>query len=220
MIELPTESEPVKVIQGDCLDVLRGLPDGCVDAVITDPPYGVGFEYASHDDSREGYPEWCAEWFAELQRVCEGPILISCGVANVGMWYAIQPPRWVLCWHKPAAMGRCAVGFNNWEPVLLYGTGINTGCDVFRAVIKPDKTLSGHPCPKPLEWALSQVRMTSAPIILDPFAGSGTTGVAALIEGRKAILIEKEPAYCEIARKRIDHALGTGKGSLFSGALV
>jgi site-specific DNA-methyltransferase (adenine-specific) len=212
VIELPTEDEPVKVIDGDCLDSLPLLPAGAVDAVITDPPYNVGLEYAgdASGDRKGNYREWCAAWFAELKRVCAGPILISCGVANVGMWQQIEPPRWVLCWHKPAAMGRCTVGFNNWEPVLYYGSGLKTSCDVFRAVIKPNKSLAGHPCPKPLEWARQQIRMTTAPLILDCFGGSGTTGLAAAHEGRRCILIEKEPAYAQICRERIAKALDPG----------
>jgi site-specific DNA-methyltransferase (adenine-specific) len=212
VFDLPTDAEPVRVIRGDCLDVLRTLPDGCVDAVITDPPYNVGLEYAGDEsgDRKADYAGWCAAWFGELKRVCRGPILISCGVANLGVWHAIEAPRWVLCWHKPAATGRRVVGFNNWEPVLLYGKAARPSCDVFRAVIRPDKALTGHPCPKPLEWARPQVRMIDGAVILDPFGGSGTTGVAAIAEGRRAILIEKEPAYADIAERRIREAMGTG----------
>ncbi len=60
------------------------------------------------------------------------------------------------------------------------------------------------------------VRKASLPndLILDPFAGSGTTGVAAIAEGRRAILIEKEPKYAAIARRRVAEAMGMGAGSL------
>ena len=218
-VGMPTEENPVVVVEGDCLDVLRALPDGCVDAVVTDPPYNVGFGYEGDTsrDRKSDYWWWCGSWFSELKRVCRGPILISCGVANIGMWYSIQSPSWVLCWHKPAAMGRCAVGFNNWEPVLLYGKGLRPSCDVFQAVIIPDSSLDGHPCPKPLMWARRQLQAVSdAAVILDPFAGSGTTGVAAIAEGRKAILVEKEPKYAAICRRRVAEAMGLGEGSLLA----
>jgi len=77
-----------------------------------------------------------------------------------------------------------------------------------------------HPTVKPLELMQWLVRLVTPKggVVLDPFAGSGTTGKAALVEGRRAILVEREPAYCDIIRRRLDHASGTGKGSLFAGA--
>ena len=189
---------------GDCRDILPGL--GKVDCVITDPPYGVGFAYASHDDTPIGYREWCDDWFAMLKLICDGPIAISCGIANMTEW---PKPDWALCWHKPAAMGRCSVGFNNWEPVLLYGKsrGRQTN-DVFNAPILPDLSVAGHPCPKPIAWAVGIAsRITrGGDIVLDPFLGSGTTGVAAVQMGRDFIGIEREPKYFDIACRRIDQA--------------
>ena len=129
-MEMPTEENPVVVHNGDCLDLLRSLPDGCVDAVITDPPYNVGFGYAGDDsgDRKADYREWCAGWLAELRRVCRGPVAVSVGQANLSLWATIAPPDWWLAWWKPAAMGRCVVGFNNWEPVALYGKPARAGC--------------------------------------------------------------------------------------------
>jgi DNA modification methylase len=50
-VRLPSDDEPVVLVQGDCLDMLRQLPDGCVDAVITDPPYGISFQSAWRTES-------------------------------------------------------------------------------------------------------------------------------------------------------------------------
>lgn len=189
---------------GDCLEILPTLPK--VDAVITDPPYGVDFKYESHDDTAVGYKEWCAAWFSNLQSICAGPIAISCGMANLQDW---PKPAWVLCWHKPAAMGRCAVGFNNWEPILLYGKPKGEqGADVIRAQILPDASVAGHPCPKPIGWAVGTINRVASKCdsILDPFMGSGTTGVACMNLGRKFIGIEIEPKYFDIACERIENA--------------
>ena len=106
-------------------------------------------------------------------------------------------------------MGRSPVGFCNWEPMLLYGKSKSrSGCDVVRATIKPDKDLEGHPCPKPLEWGIgfSKLVTKEGMTILDPFMGSGTTGVACANLGRKFIGIEIEPKYFDIACKRIEIA--------------
>ena len=196
-------AEGVTLHLGDCRDILPTL--GKVDAVVTDPPYGVGFKYATHDDDNDGYDEWCAEWFA-LLRPISARIAISCGISNLQAW---PKPDWTMCWHKPASMGRCHVGFNNWEPVLLYGKAPRQIVDVFRATIVPDASLEGHPCPKPMGWGIEIVRLltTEDDLVLDPFMGSGTTGVAAVKLGRKFIGIEIDPGYFDIACRRINDAL-------------
>jgi site-specific DNA-methyltransferase (adenine-specific) len=195
----------VRLIHGDCLEILPTLATGSVDAVVTDPPYNVGLNYNSTNDNRSNYREWCLAWFAELKRICNGPIAISVGQSNLSLWASIAPPSWWLAWWKPAAMGRCVVGFNNWEPIALYGKTKKQVCDVIMASIKPDPDLEGHPCPKPLSWGLKQVEMLSneGEMILDPFLGSGTTGVACLKAGRNFIGIEKDETYFKVAERRI-----------------
>jgi len=198
----------VRLYLGDCREVLPTL--GRVDAVVTDVPYGVDFAYASHVDSCDGYEERCREWFACMKSACGGPIAISCGIANLCKW---PQADWVMCWHKPAAMGRCAIGFNNWEPVLVYGkTRAGQVVDVFQACIVPDTSIGGHPCPKPLGWGLGVVSRVSAlgDVVCDPFMGSGTTGVAAVQTGRSFVGIEIDPTYFEIAVRRIDKAIDAG----------
>lgn len=179
---------------GDCLDLLPSLEPGSVDAVVTDPPY----------DTRAGYPEWCAAWFAELERVSPS-IFISCGIVNVAMWMEIKPCKWQVAWLKPAAMGRSPFGFCNWEPMLLWGKCRSDTVDVFTACIIPDDALEGHPCPKPVRWGIQSVSRVSnaGDTILDPFAGSGTTAVA-------CVRTEKEEKYCLIAKRRLEEAIGVG----------
>jgi hypothetical protein len=141
--------EQWQVITGDCLEVMRGLDAGSVDAVVTDPPYNVGIEYGKQtDDRRADYAEWCIKWFDHLRRVAIGPIAISVGQVNLSQWAAIAPPLWWLAWWKPAAMGRCVVGFNNWEPIALYGKPRRAACDVIRATITPDPALVGSSLPE------------------------------------------------------------------------
>lgn len=195
------------VVCGDCLDVMAKLPEGCVDLVVTDPPYNVGVEYGNYFDNNERYSDWCLDWFAELKRVCSGPIAITVGQCNLSEWARIAPPTWWLAWWKPAAMGRCIVGFNNWEPIALYGKPPRAMCDVIRAVIKPDKTLEGHPCPKPLEWATRQIELLSnwgdKVVVFDLFLGSGTTAVGAKQLGRHYFGCDVNSDYVEIARERL-----------------
>lgn len=247
MIDLPTDDEPVKVIHGDCLDVLWQLPDGCVDAVVTDPPYSSGGftrgdrqadvatkyqqsgterEYPSFSgDTRDqrAYAYWCALWMAELIRVTKPGAIF--GVFTdwrqlPSTTDAIQAGGWVyrgiVPWHKPGArptQGR----FSNECEYMVWGTNGPRPLEgsPFRGwysinVKQDDKYhLTGKPT------ALMRELVKVCPpggLILDPFAGSGTTGAAAMREGRKCLLIEKEAAYIDIIRNRLSEA-----GTLFAG---
>jgi DNA modification methylase len=185
---------------GDCLAILPTLlPAG---AVVTDPPYGVNFKYESHDDKHDGYEDWCGRWFDMLKAEA---ILLSPGAVNVPMWARLRPFKWQLAWLKPAAMGRSPFGFCNWEPMLFWGKGNGQSVDVFTAPILPSDEVSGHPCPKPLQWAKHCLARVDGDI-LDPFMGSGTTGVAAMQLGRRYTGIEIEPKYFDIACERIENA--------------
>jgi len=195
------------VVTGDCLDVLRTIPAGSVDAVVTDPPYGVGFKYDSYDDNttREQFVTWARGWFVECRRVAQ-TVLIT-GQARLPDYAIIEPWKWLLAWQKPAAMGRSPVGFCNWEPIAMWGRGGRDGCDWICCPIRPDPSLNGHPCPKPVGWGIGQLKLIDwAGVILDPFTGSGTTGVAAIKTGRRFIGIEIDEGYANIARRRIAEA--------------
>ncbi|HXA22777.1 MAG TPA: DNA methyltransferase [Acetobacteraceae bacterium] len=188
-----------RLYAADCRDVLPTLAG--VDAVVTDPPYGLGFKYASHDDNRENHPAFIASWLPAVL-ACAPAALISPGMTHL---MAYPQPAWVICWHKPAAMGRSPIGFCNWEPTLLYGKPHNRKTvDVFTAPILPDRELDGHPCPKPVQWGISLIEI-GAPargIVADPFAGSGTTIIACEQTGRACVAIEVSPQYVDVAIRR------------------
>lgn len=193
------DEDGITIYHGDALEVLPHVE--LVDAVLTDPPYNVGIEYGTADDRRLDYADWCAEWFAICQ-VKAPAIALTPGIANLGLWHRIAQPDWTMSWQKPAAMGRCWMGFNNWEPVMYWGPSRNL-VDVVVAPIVPDPSVDGHPCPKPLKWALGLLAVLGGTSVCDPFMGSGTTLRAAKDLGRKAIGIEIEEKYCEIAVKRL-----------------
>lgn len=185
-------AEGITLHLGDCRDILPHLPK--VDAVVTDPPYGVGLKYASHNDSD------LVDWL-DLARNAAPCVAFSPGVAN---FTSFPKPDWTLAWWKPNSMGRVTVGFNTWEPVLVYGktTGKKTH-DSFVVSVAPQEDTGDHPCPKPLGWAEQVIERVGGGTICDPFMGSGTTGVAAVRMGRKFIGIEIEPSYFDIAVRRI-----------------
>jgi DNA modification methylase len=187
---------------------MRTMPAGSVDAVVTDPPYNVGVDYnGSHNDNmtRDEFLAWAGAWFAECRRISQ-TVLIT-GQARLPDYAVIEPWKWLLAWWKPAAMGRSPVGFCNWEPVAMWGRGSSSGVDFVRAPIIPDDTLNGHPCPKPLSWAVGLIDLLPwAQTVFDPFMGSGTTGVACVRTGRNFIGCEIDPTYYAIAQRRIAEA--------------
>jgi site-specific DNA-methyltransferase (adenine-specific)/modification methylase len=188
---------------GDSMEILQTLDE--VDAVVTDPPYGIGFQYENDKDSRDGYEENCRKWFFLCKQISKS-IAISAGQQNVVMWAHIEPWRHQLAWHKPNSIGRTSIGFCKWEPILVWGEVGKSRADIFQASIIVDESANGHPCPKPIQWAIEVINYFDGKIILDPFMGSGTTGVAALQMGRKFIGIEREQKYFDIACKRIEQA--------------
>lgn len=193
---------------GDCLEVMRTLPGSSADVVVTDPPYNVGLEY-SDGDKREDYREWCAAWLSECQRIAQF-VVVTPGMVNIAMWYGIEKPRWVAAWLKsnqcsPSPLG----GFNAWEPLLMYGTPTRRiGHDAWNIPIGQQKDVGNHPCPKYLPFWQKMISDTTreGDTILDPFMGSGTTGVACVKLNRNFIGVEIEPRYFAIAQKRIADA--------------
>lgn len=224
-MDLPTDANPVVVMEGDCLDVLRGLPDGCVDAVVTDPPYGI---------SLENHGKFRTEWNigGDGDHVVAEAVFAWAGAAKLplcafGSPYSPYSGVWrnILAWDKGPAVGAGGDAQTCWKRTfeLIFirnNAPLRTGRDaaVLKYWMSPNfrDDHRCHPAAKPVPLLRYLIRQLTAPgdLILDPFAGSGTTGVAAIAEGRRCILIEKEPAYAAICRTRVAEALGLGVGSL------
>lgn len=198
------QDDSCTIYHGDCREIMPELDHP--DFIFADPPYGVGFDYASHDDSRDGYQEFIRSWFHLLR---PERMAITPGIVNVCLY---PQPRWILAWLKLNSMGAnmlsgpSTVSRNLWEPVLWYGKypPNQISRDTVNAPISTEERL-GHPCPKPIQLISMIVSFatTETDVVLDPFVGSGTTLRAAKDLGRKAIGIEIEERYCEIAARRL-----------------
>ena len=191
---------------GDCLEIMPTLPK--VDAVITDPPYGVGLDYG--EKVTDGIEESTARIIAMIDAGKEIAEIVLTTVGRFAIEVALyqqRPPKWRLCWRKGITSRPCAVGFTDWEPIFVYGKGSvhRNAHDLFTAQPELMGT-HGHPCPKSEAWAYWLVSRFSRGAVLDPFMGSGTTGVACAQLGRKFIGIEIERKYFDIACERIDNA--------------
>jgi site-specific DNA-methyltransferase (adenine-specific)/modification methylase len=193
---------------GDCREIIPTLSG--IDAVVTDPPYGIGFNYATHDDSLDG-------WFTlmngvvPLLRACAPFVVMpSCAVQRLPWWYENHQPDWVIAWHKGSPGHASKVGFNDWEPHVSWGRPKRPMHDHFSTRCGFDP--NGHPCPKPIEWAKWLVARAVEPgaTVLDAFMGSGTTGHAAVNMDRQFVGIELDPTYFDIACRRIEQAQRQG----------
>jgi len=190
------------VVTGDCLRVLPTIPSGNVGACITDPPYGV--EFRGHEWDKD-IPEVAIRLPSMFPRVA---IIMGTEAA-----WQFPRPKWVACWARPASNSRSKVGgFSHWSPVLLYGD-ITMSVDFrsWHAIANAYPFDIGHPSPKPeclMRWLVEELSEPGDTII-DPFCGSGTTGVACMQTGRKFIGIEIDENYAAIARRRIAEAANT-----------
>jgi len=190
--------------QGDCLEIMPTL--GKVNAVVTDPPYGIGFEYASHNDDIEFWKDMMNAVIPLCRDAAPFVVMPSCAINRMAWWYDNHKPDWIIAWHKGSPGHASKVGFNDWEPHVSWGRPTRPMHDHFSTICGFDD--NGHPCPKPIEYSMWLVKRAAEPLqtILDPFMGSGTTGVACAKLGRKFIGIELEQKYFDIACERIQKA--------------
>lgn len=202
-----TLAEGVTIYCGDCREILPTL--GKVDAVVTDPPYGIGEDYASFNDTLENVRMLIAASVPAMREISDRVIITSGNQHQ----YDYPKPTWTMAWVTPAGAGSGPWGFSCWQPILCYGkdpflvSGKGRRPDLIEHTEASEK--NGHPCPKPINFMKRLLERTTlvGQSVCDPFMGSGTTGVAAVKLGRKFIGIEIEPKYFDIARKRISEAL-------------
>lgn len=188
---------------GDCMDILPTL--GRVPAIVTDPPYGLGSRMNGGTwGACEKYSEM-REWDADApQSIVEHLLTMSDTLVIWGGNYFVLPPSrgWQI-WDKQNAVPTMADCEMAW-------TSLDKNTKRFRWPV--GFHAHGHPTEKPIalmNWSVEAIVYRE--LILDPFMGSGTTGVAAIQLGRKFIGIEREPKYFDIACQRIEAAYAQGK---------
>ena len=195
-----------RIYNMDCLDGMRQLEDKSIDLVITDPPYGVNFEYNTYQDTDENWKKLFNKIIPEFKRISKMTILPSCQIKKLEYIYKTYPPDWLICWYKGSPGHSAYIGFNDWEPLLVYGKNNTHMHDYFYC--QPAQPTMEHPCPKPIEWAEWIIERTTKKndIICDPFIGSGTSAVAAIKLSRVFVGFELDKRYFDAAQTRIKKA--------------
>lgn len=205
---------------GDARDILPALPR--VDAVVTDPPYGVSGQQNTATASRRGGRKNDYSTFTDsVEYVAEVAVPIIEQLVATGCRVVLTPGnRCVTLYPLPASFGAifqpASVGLQPWgradsQPILYYGKSPHGGTRLpgqkcSYTVTEAANDGDGHPCPKPIRFWTALVESASlhGETVLDPFMGSGTTGVACMNLGRRFIGIERDPAYFPIACRRIE----------------
>ena len=195
-----------RIICADCLDILKQLPDKCIDLVLTDPPYGIGM-----DGGNVGYKgfnnfakkDWDSkipskEVFDEIFRVSKNQIIWG------GNYFGFKS-RCFLVWDK-------GEGFYNrtYAEAELAFTSFEQNVRIYKhdPLAKGDYKGKIHPTQKPLklfEWCLNNYSKEND-LVLDCFSGSGTTAVACHNLKRRFICIEKDPEYAKASQERLEQA--------------
>lgn len=193
-----------KIINADCMDILKQLPDKCIDLVLTDPPYGIGI---SKNPIRQMHKkkDWDLEIpmgnvFNEIFRVSKHQIIWGGNYFNLPqsqgffIWNKLQPENF--------SLAQCEYAwYSKQQPAKMYN------CSVLEEKNKI------HPTQKPVKlfmWLLNR-ETNENDLILDPFSGSGTTAIACHNLKRRFICIEKDPEYWAKSCERLKAVQAQGK---------
>lgn len=219
-----------RLYRGDCLEVLRPMAMGWVDAVITDPPYMIGASSIGDANSKAGSwvdlmnaSFWYREWMAGCWRVLRdgGYLVVFLNWRSMPMMFkacadAGIPAHSLAVWDKewigPAGPSQLRPTY---ELILFCGKGSariddRGQADIFRQRwSSAHMGQSGHPAQKPVPLIKRIIELVTkrGEAVLDPFAGSGTTGVAAMQAGRAFVGIEGADKYFSLAAERISAAV-------------
>ena len=218
--------------QGDCLELMKNIPDGSVDLVLTDPPYIVetsgGGLYKSESVKYNKEIEFMKNGFSEkvLEEICrimkkinvyffcsqkQIPILLDFFVSK-------KKCNWnLISWHKTNVVPACGnkyltdteyILFFREKGVKVYGTYETKKTYYLTPTNQKEKKLYGHPTIKPQEILKNLIvnSTTENGVVLDCFMGSGSTGVACVNLKRNFIGIELKEEYFKIAEERINNA--------------
>jgi site-specific DNA-methyltransferase (adenine-specific) len=208
-----------KVWCGDCLELMKEMPDKCVDLVLTDPPYNISqksgglreLDFGEWDKDKNN--EIVFNAIKEINRICKGTIIIFCGNQQFSYIYNFLEAQNLitkcLVWLKPnPSVINCEYSYVTGQELIVYAKNRNTlfNPDYKLSYFKfpfPNKRL--HPTQKPIELFAELIKDCSEKnsLVFDPFMGSWTTARACIDLGRNFIGAELSLEYCKTGENRL-----------------
>jgi site-specific DNA-methyltransferase (adenine-specific) len=227
------------ILEGDCLDWLRKMPNGCIDMLLTDPPYGMDFKSNKQNcDTRNGgsVKKDRAQYF---DRIKNDEILPTEWLREAFRVLKEDTAAFIFChWTKWGELEKAAreAGFDVKNMIVMnksnHGMGDLTGSfapkhellmyctkgrkvldfsqgrlkDVWDVKVKYSGAKRLHPNEKPMDWLLPAIKVGSkaGDIVLDPFAGSGSTAIACMMDNRRFVCIEDDAQHYKTATERVE----------------
>ena len=214
MTEPYYEHAGITIYHGDCREILPNMAAPSV--VLTDPPYGI--DYKSSFRRLPGFADSIA---GDSDTSSRDAALALCGCPGIvfGTWKTPPPAgtRTMLIWDTGGALGMGALDLPwkpSWQAIYIIGKGFtgkrDGGVLRFSPVQSMSKNGRVHPHQKPLALMGALLGKCPAGVVLDPFMGSGSTLVASKNHGRRAVGIELDEKYCEIAAQRLSQEVMFG----------
>lgn len=229
-----TSQPTIELHNEDCLEGMKRLADKSVDLIVTDPPYCVG---CTSNGIRGTYSDlnllrpFFEQLFGEWRRVLKdgGQIYVNTDWRTYPFLYPLMEKFfvmrnlivWDFMWLKAGNFYRYTHEFimyaSNGKMTRTFSPS-ETDIWRIRCVINRQQQKRSHPAEKPVELCEKMIRNSSreGDTVLDCFAGSGTTGVAAVNTGRNFVGFELEEKFFDVAQKRIDDALAEREQRLFA----
>lgn len=202
-----------KIICGDYLDLIKGLPDQCIDAVITDPPYGLNTNGIRNDGNLSLFYNMLPECYRVLKDNTFFVTFFS--TKFLPKLFKNNPFTyfWQFILYCPTGSVRSPIGFTKYMSCFVFKKGnprlAKWKTDIFKdtpgKMVEPDEGFINHPTPKPKHFIKEIIEMFTCQdaLILDPLIGSGSTAVACKQLNRRFIGFEIKEDYCSIARARL-----------------
>ena len=214
------ETDNAVLYRGDCIELAGDLP--CADVLLTDPPYAMPTIIAQSRKRQRSITDMSIvetafrQYFGEFSKVLRdnGRAFVFCDGTFYSVVFRVLYPLFTntacLVWDK----GRIGLGreFRKSHELVIHAwndstpklQGKKTRSDILRhSPVATSERL--HPAQKPVSL-LREIIDIGGETVFDPFMGSGSTGVAAVMEGRKFVGVEMDEAYFDVARRRIDEA--------------
>ena len=216
--------KPIELWQGDCLELMKNIPDGSVDLVLTDPPYGMAFKSNYRKEKyneiqNDKSLEWLERYISECYRVLKNNSAIYCFCSwhNVDVFKQTIEKKFkiknILIWEKNnTSMGDLKASYAPKYEMIIFAHKGRKLLNGFRYadIIKANRTGNKlHPTEKPVDLLELFIKNSSDEnaVVFDGFMGSGSCGVACVNTNRRFIGIELDEGYFNIAKKRIEEAV-------------